>query len=162
MLRRGLLTFGILCVWGVLLGTLGTWSWDLGHGYSALWPALVVQVSGGIWFAGWGVLAAALFPVISNALAGVGPVGIIGYIPANVIQGLLPAWAFRRSRVDPLLPQRKDVVFFLLWGAILPSTAGAILGAAAVVLFGEAHWSQLPLLVGKWAAPHDQRFDVAL
>src|SRR5512142_3267206 len=120
MLRRRLLTLGVLCLWGVLLGTLGTWSWDLGHGYSALWPALVVQVSGGIWFGAWGVLAAVLFPVASNALAGVGMVAVLGYIPANLIQGLLPAWAFRRFRMDPLLPRKRDIMFFFVWGAILP------------------------------------------
>jgi PAS domain S-box-containing protein len=154
MLRRRLLTFLILCVWGVLLGTLGTWSWKLGYGFSAVWPALVVQIAGGIWFGGWGVLAAMLFPIVSNALAGVGPLGIIGYIPANLMQGLLPAWAFRHFHLDPALPGRKGLLSFVLWGAIVPPTGGAIIGAAAVVLFGQASWSTYPSLVWKWAAPH--------
>lgn len=152
--RQGILTLLVLCVSGAVLGTLGTWSWGLGHGYSAIWPAFVVQVAGGIWFGAWGVLAAFLFPIFSNVLAHVGPTGILGYIPANIAQGLVPAWAFRHFRMDPAIPGRKGVVFFLLWGGIIPAAVGGLLGALAVVLFGEESWRLLPLLVWKWGAPH--------
>jgi hypothetical protein len=138
LLRRRLLTLLILCVWGVLLGTLGTWSWKLGHGFSAIWPALIVLITRGIWFGGWGVLAATLFPMASNAMAGIGPLGVIGYLPANLLQGLLPAWAFRHFHLDRALPGRRGLLSFVLWGAIVPPTAGALVGSAAVVLFGEA------------------------
>jgi PAS domain S-box-containing protein len=154
MKRRRLWTLLILCFSGIVLGTLGTWSWRLGHGFSAIWPALVVQVAGGIWFGGCGVLAAVLFPMVSNALVHDGLTGILGYIPANIAQGLLPAWAFRHFRMDPAIPGRKGVQFYFLWGAIVPSAAGALLGVAAVVMFGEDSWGAFPWLFLKWAVPH--------
>ena len=45
-------------------------------------------------------------------------------------------------------------MFYLVWGAIIPATTGALLGAFAVVLFGEEGWSAYPSLVWKWAVPH--------
>jgi len=153
-MKRRILTLAILCSVGLVIGTLGTWSLPLGHGYSAFWPALIVQIAGGIWFGGWGVIAAAIFPIFTNALAHVGSSGVLGFIPANLAQGLIPAWAFRHFKMDPAIPGRKGLQFYLLWGALMPAAAGASLGALAVVLFGEAGWSSYPLLVLKWSLPH--------
>jgi PAS domain S-box-containing protein/putative nucleotidyltransferase with HDIG domain len=154
MKKYGLWIVLILVFAGIILGTLGTWSIPLGYGLSAFWPAIVVQVAGGAWFGGWGVLAAVIFPIFTNALANVGLSGILGFIPGNLAQGLIPAWAFRHFRVDPAIPGRKGLVFYIIWGALIPATAGGLLGSAAVVFFGEASWSDYPLLVVKWAAPN--------
>ena len=139
---------------GIILGTLGTWSIPLGYGISAFWPAIVVQVAGGIWFGGWGVLAAVLFPILTNMLANVGWSGILGFIPANFMQGLIPAWAFRHFHVDPAIPERKGLAFYAVWGALIPTVVGGVIGSIAVVFFGEATWREYPLLVVKWAAPN--------
>jgi PAS domain S-box-containing protein len=144
----------ILIFAGIILGTLGTWSIPLGHGISAFWPAFVVQVAGSVWFGGWGVLAAILFPILTNTFANVGLSGMLGFIPANLAQGLIPAWAFRHFRVDPAIPGNKGLVFYMIWGAVIPATVGGLLGSVAVILFGEASWSDYPLLVVKWATPH--------
>jgi signal transduction histidine kinase len=154
MNRQRVVTFLLLCLAGVVIGTLGTWSVPLGHGYSALWPALVVQVAGGIWFGTIGILAGTVFPIFSNALAHVGPVGILGYIPANLAQSFIPAWAFRNYKMDPAIPGRKGILFYMLWGAVIPSLVGAILGSAAVVLMGEATVSEYPRLIWLWALGH--------
>ncbi len=154
MKKYGLWIVLTLVFAGIILGTLGTWSVPLGHGISAFWPAFVVQVAGSAWFGGWGVLAAVLFPVLTNALTNVGWSGILGFIPANLAQGLIPAWAFRHFHVDPALPGRKGLAFYLIWGALIPATVGGLLGSVAVILFGEASWRDYPLLVMKWAAPN--------
>ena len=154
MKKSGLWIVVILVFAGIILGTLGTWSVPLGHGISAFWPAFVVQVAGGIWFGGWGVLAAVFFPIFTNALANVGWSGILGFIPANLAQGLIPAWAFRRFRVDPAIPGRQGLVFYAIWVAIIPAAAGGLIGSVAVILFGGAAWSEYPLLVVRWSVPN--------
>jgi signal transduction histidine kinase len=154
MKKHALWVVLILTFAGIILGTLGTWSVPLGYGISAFWPAFIVQVAGSVWFGGWGVLAAVIFPVLTNALANVGLSGMLGFIPANLVQGLIPAWAFRHFRVDPAIPGRKEVTFYMLWGSLIPAVAGGLLGSIAVILFGQAAWSDYPLLVVKWAAPH--------
>ena len=144
----------ILIFAGIILGTLGTWSVPLGHGISAFWPAFVVQVAGGVWFGGWGVLAAVLFPIFTNALANVGWSGILGFIPANLAQGLIPAWAYRRFHSDLVVSGHKGLIFYAIWGAFVPAAAGGLIGSVAVILFGQASWSEYPLLVVKWAIPN--------
>ena len=154
MKKHGLWIVVILNFAGVILGTLGTWSVPLGHGISAFWPAFVVQVAGSAWFGGWGVLAAVLFPILTNALTNVGWSGILGFIPANLAQGLIPAWAFRHFRVDPAIPGHRGVIFYAIWGALIPAMVGGLIGSVAVIFFGEATWSEYPLLVVKWATPN--------
>jgi PAS domain S-box-containing protein len=154
MKKNGLWIVTILVFAGVILGTLGTWSVPLGHGISAFWPAFVVQTAGGIWFGGWGVLAAVLFPVFTNSLANVGWSGIFGFIPANLAQGLIPAWAFRYFRADPAIRDRKGLIFYAIWGAIIPAAAGGLVGSIAVILFGDATWDDYFRLAVQWSLPN--------
>jgi PAS domain S-box-containing protein len=153
MKKHGLWVVVSLVLTGIIVGTLGTWSAPLGYGISGFWPAFVVQAAGGAWFGGWGVLAAMLFPIFTNALANVGLSGILGFIPANLAQGLIPAWAFRHFHADPAIPGRKGLIFYAIWGALIPAAAGGLIGSLAVILFGQAHWNEyLPIAV-KWAVP---------
>jgi len=98
--KRGPYSFLCLTLVGLVLGALGLISIPLGHGISGFWVAGVIQVAGGIWFGGWGVLAAAVFPSVSSALTHTPLVSILGFIPANLVQALIPAWAYRHFRQD--------------------------------------------------------------
>lgn len=145
------ITLGLILA-GTLLGTLGTFSLPIGSGISQFWPGIMVQAVGGIWFGGWGVLAGTIFPIFSNLLTGGGAVHVIGFTPANVVQGLIPAVAFRHFHMSPHIPGGKGLAFYALWGAVLPSIAGAILGVTALVLAGEADlFRDFPRLAGVWA-----------
>ncbi|PTL84835.1 hypothetical protein [Vitiosangium sp. GDMCC 1.1324] len=137
---------------GTLLGTLGTFSLPIGSGISQFWPGIMVQVVGGIWFGGWGVLAGAIFPIFVNLLSGGGAVHVLGFIPANFVQGLIPALAFRHFHMSPRIPGRRGLAFYALWGAAVPSAMGALLGVTALVLSGEADFLRdFPRLASVWA-----------
>lgn len=137
---------------GTILGTLGTFSLPVGFGISNFWPGIVVQVTGGIWFGAWGgLLSAAVFPIFSNLLIGGTAANIIGFIPANIVQGIIPAWAFRHYRMKPDIPGRSGLAFFLFWGSLLPCFCGGLVGAASLVLFGEADWGHYFNLAWSWA-----------
>lgn len=145
------ITLGLI-VAGTLLGTLGTFSTPVGFGVSQFWPGAMVQVSGSVWFGGWGVLAGSLFPIFSNLLTGGSAVNVLGFIPANFAQGLIPALAFRRFHMSPRIPGRRGLVFYCVWGALVPSVVGAVLGVAALVLVGDVDLLRdSPRLVGTWA-----------
>jgi len=149
--KRGPSIFLALTLVGLILGALGVISVPLGHGISGFWAAGVVQVAGGICFGGWGVLAAAFFPSVSNALTHSAFISILGFIPANLVQSLIPAWAFRHFKVDPGLPGRKGILFYLVWGVLASALGGSMLGAFSIVLLGGAPWAAYPTLVAKWA-----------
>jgi hypothetical protein len=145
------ITLGLILA-GTLLGTLGTFSTPIGSGVSQFWPGAMVQVVGSVWFGGWGVLAGTVFPIFTNLLTGGSTANVLGFIPANLVQSLIPALAFHRFHVPPRIPGWRGVAFYALWGGIVPNTVGAVLGVSALVLFGEADLLRdSPRLACTWA-----------
>lgn len=152
-MRKPLTITLILIGAGILLGTLGTFSLPIGRGISNFWPGIVVQVEGGIWFGAWGGLVSAVtFPIFTNLLTGGSVSTVLGFIPANFAQGMVPCWAFRHFGVPPDAPGRNGFLFYLCWAAVLPSVAGALLGVGALAAFGEVHSpADFIYLASSWA-----------
>lgn len=124
---------GLLAV-GTLVGAFGSVSFPLSFGVNQFWTGIAVQQVGSIWFGGWGVLAGVLFPFFSNAAAGAEWYVSLAYIPANFLQGFLPAWVFRHYVCDPRLRSGRD--YLALLAAMLISSAFGALWATWVVLQG--------------------------
>lgn len=140
---------------GAVVGAFGSFTLPLGFGVNFFWPAIAVQNIGSIWFGLWGVIAGALFPIISNGIAGT-PVYIsLAYIPANAMQCFLPALAFRLFKADPRLRKLSDYVIFLV-----SITIGNIFGALyspLVVLkgFGLLTAESVPIFIWGWFAGNE-------
>jgi integral membrane sensor domain MASE1 len=140
-----------LIILGLILGTLGAIAVPIGMGVTNFWPGILVQVLGGIWFGLWGgLVAAAGFPMISNLMVGGNIVQIIGFIPANALQGVIPCWAFRHFRMPPGIPGWRGIGFFALWGCIIPNMAGALVGPFVLVMTGELSWQACPGFAWTW------------
>jgi len=121
---------------GIVVGTFGSLAIPIGF-VSAFWPGQAVQSIGAIWFGWWGGIAAALFPLISNSLSGSAPLPVsIMYLPGNLLQGMVAAWAFRYFKTDPSLKTQKDWWVWIIFGAILPNAIGAAWGSTTLVAFG--------------------------
>ena len=121
---------------GIVVGTFGSLAIPIGF-VSAFWPGQAVQSIGAIWFGWWGGIAAALFPLISNSLSGSAPLPVsIMYLPGNLLQGMVAAWAFRYFKSDPSLKSQKDWWVWIIFGAILPNAIGAAWGSTTLVAFG--------------------------
>lgn len=121
---------------GIVVGTFGSLALPVGF-VSAFWPGQAVQSIGSIWYGWWGGIAAALFPLISNSLSGSAPLPVsIAYLPANLLQGMIAGWAFRKFMADPSLKDGRDWGIFILWGAIVPNAIGAGWGSTMLVAFG--------------------------
>lgn len=135
---------------GFVVGAFGSISFPLGFGVNFFWTGIVVQQVGAIWFGGWGVLAGAIFPFFSNAIAGTPFYVSLAYIPANAIQAFLPAWVFRRFKLDPRLKSTRDYVYLLV--AMIVSSALGALYSVLVVLkgFGLLTTDSVPLFIWGW------------
>ena len=121
---------------GIVVGTFGSLAIPIGF-VSAFWPGQAVQSIGSIWFGWWGGIAAALFPLISNSLSGSAPLPVsIAYLPANLLQGMIAGWAFRRLKADPTLSSGRDWGIWIFWGALVPNAIGAAWGTTMLVNFG--------------------------
>lgn len=135
---------------GFVVGAFGSISFPLGFGVNFFWTGIVAQQVGSIWFGGWGVLAAAIFPFFSNAIAGTPFYISLAYIPANAIQAFLPAWVFRKFKLDPRLKSSKDYLVFLA-SMIVSSALGALYSVLVVLKgFGLLTTDSTPLFIWGW------------
>mgnify|MGYP005834785915 FL=1 len=135
---------------GFVVGAFGSISFPLGFGVNFFWTGIAVQQVGAVWFGGWGVLAGAIFPFFSNAIAGTPFYVSLAYVPANAVQAFLPAWAFRRFKADPRLKSGRD--YLILFIAMVVSSAFGALWSPLVVLrgFGLLTTESLPLFIWGW------------
>ncbi|MBN1267626.1 MAG: hypothetical protein JXA25_19195 [Anaerolineales bacterium] len=135
---------------GFVVGAFGSISFPLGFGVNFFWTGIAVQQVGSIWFGGWGVLAAAIFPFFSNAIAGTPFYVSLAYIPANAIQALLPAWAFRRFKLDPRMTSGRDYLYLFLT-MVVSSILGALWSVLVVLKgFGLLTTDSTPLFIWGW------------
>ncbi len=144
------LVFFLLIAIGAVTGTFGSIAIPVGHGVTGFWPAIVVQVLGGIWFGMWGVLAGVIFPFISNTLAGAELYVSFWYLPSNFIQGFLPALVFRLLKVDPRLRSPRDWFHYLWSGAVVNNFLGALWAVTALRSLGLITVSNIPLFFSSW------------
>lgn len=135
---------------GFVVGAFGSISFPLGFGVNFFWTGIAVQQVGPIWFGIWGVIAGTIFPFFSNAIAGTPFYVSAAYIPANFIQALLPAFAFRFFKADIRLNSGRD--FAILIGAMVVSSALGAMWSVLVVLrsFGLLTTNSIPLFLWGW------------
>jgi serine phosphatase RsbU (regulator of sigma subunit) len=143
-------SFLVLSLVGTIVGTLGLVSSSSNPNLSNCWPAMTLQAAGGIWFGGWGVLSAGIFGVVSELLNHGNTFFTLAFIPVNLVQGFLPAWAFRHWRIHPSLPRPRDLGFFVFWCAILTNLVSASLLALVQVGSGRLPVSSLGSLYLEW------------
>jgi len=135
---------------GVVVGTFGSLAIPLGY-ITAFWPGQAIQSVGGIWYGGWGGIAGAVFPLISNAISGAAPLPVsLAYIPGNLAQAIVGGIAFRLLKADPRLRTGKDWVVFTVFGIILSNAIGAAWGSGVLLLFGLISADAFPVTFIGW------------
>ena len=135
---------------GVVVGTFGSLAISLGP-VSAFWPGQAIQSVGTIWYGGWGAIAGIVFPMISNSISGAVALPIsICYIPGNLAQAAIGAWAFHKFDCDPRLKSAKDWIVFLLFGTVLANAIGAAEGNLVLYLFGMITVEAIPVSFFGW------------
>jgi len=135
----------------IVVGTYGSLSLPIGGYVSGFWPAMALQALGGLWFGGWGVTAASIFPLISDVIGEALPFYVaLAVIPANIVQGGLTVLSFRALKADMRLKSAKDWAVWIIFGCILSNAGGAYLGSTAFVLTGLITWAAQPLFFFGW------------
>jgi hypothetical protein len=135
---------------GAVVGAFGSFSLPLGFGVNFFWPAIAVQNVGGIWFGAWGAIAGSLFPIISNGITGTPVYVSLAYIPANLMQALLPAFAFRYFKADPRLEEGRDWAIFLI-SITVANIFGALYSPLVVLKgFGLLTAESVPVFIWGW------------
>lgn len=135
---------------GVVVGTFGSMAVSLGP-VSAFWPGQAIQSVGCIWYGGWGAIAGIVFPLISNAISGQAALPIsIAYIPGNLAQAVVGAWAFHVFNCDPRLKSTKDWAVYIIFGIIIANAIGAAEGNLVLYSFGIITSEAIPLSFFGW------------
>ena len=120
---------------GIIIALLGSLSVPLAYSITFFWPAIAVQVVGGIWFGWWGVLAGTSFPIISNFIIGVPISANLIFIPANFMQSFLPVFLMQRLKADIRLSRVRDHMVFVL-GIVLSNLISAFWSVIALYVQG--------------------------
>jgi hypothetical protein len=149
----------LIILTGILVGSFSSLSFEVtsrldpqspAYGVNYFWVGIMVQQVGAIWFGGWGVLAGAVFPFFSNAIAGTPFYISLAYVPANAIQAFLPGWVFRRLRLDPQLNSSRDYLYLIL-AMVAASLMGALWSVFILtVILERLDVSQVPMVFLGW------------
>lgn len=135
---------------GYLAGAFGSISFPLSYGVSIFWTGIAVQNVGPIWLGGWGVLVGALFPLLTNGVVGTPLYISLAYIPANALQALLPALAFRLWKADPRLNSGTDYLV-LIASITLSNLLGALYSVLVVLRgYGLVGNESVPMFIWGW------------
>ena len=136
---------------GIVVGTFGSLAVPIGF-VSAFWPGQAVQAAGSIWFGAWGVIAGAVFPVISNTISGSAPLPVsIAYLPGNAVQAGLGALAFKRLNAHPALKTRRDWIIWIVFGVLIANFFGSLWGSGVLLFFDMITIEAWPIVwVGWW------------
>ncbi|MGC9208793.1 MAG: hypothetical protein ACP5GH_02920 [Nitrososphaeria archaeon] len=142
--------FALLIGIGAVTGAFGSIAVPLGYGVSGFWPGVAVQAVGSIWFGLWGILAGAIFPFISNALAGAPLYVSLAYFPSNFVQGLIPFLTFKYLKIDPRLNSWKGYVAYILSAVIINNILGATWAVTALNALHLITVTSAPLFFSGW------------
>lgn len=106
----------------------------LPHLIITVWPTSGLFAVAGIWFGGWGILAAYIGNTIS-AMAALGlPLSAAQSI-STIFQALIPALAFRSLKANPSLKTSRDMVIFMVFGVIIASFVSSLIAPPLWLLF---------------------------
>ena len=109
--------------------------------------ALAVLLVGGakLWP---GVFLGALITVMLNTTA---PAWVnLGIASANTIEICLGYWLMAKAGFDQCMVRLRDVVVLVLFGGLVSTTVGALLGATTFAAGGLLPWSAFPPFFGRW------------
>ena len=152
--RRGI-EFGgrqiAIIVVGTALYSVLNWfsaAFQVVPGASLIFPATAVAVTFSLWFGFWGSLGAYFGTIIGGFAWGTTVlVSATGGIH-DMIEGLIPLFVFRALQLDVGLRRSRDLIFYVIFGAVINTFVNALLGNLNYVLWGmqplEAIW------VGVW------------
>jgi len=151
MIRRGLVIVICTTVIGTALAYLSERLLSVGYGVTVLWLGAAVIANASLWFGGWGIVASMLFPFLAGQLQGLELEDGLSALLPNLVEGLMPALAFRWLMADPGLTDRRSQIAYALWAAVLPSALGGTMAAWFWLVLGKVDGPGFRLLSLDWS-----------
>lgn len=130
------LFFLLVCI-NALVAKFVVFTFELAPGVSLFYIVAALMILFTLWFGLWGAGAAYLGCYIgAGLLSGIPPGVALYWSGADLIQVLIPLYAFRRAHADPGITTPHDLVLLIASGVVLNNLAGAIWGTLSLV-YGE-------------------------
>jgi len=148
---RGPIILLCLTVTGTVLAYLSERLLSVGYGVTVLWLGAAVIANGAVWFGRWGVAAGVLFPFLAGQLQGLDLDDSLSALLPNLIEGVMPALAFRWLHADPALSDRRSQIAYVMWAAVLPSMLGGTLAAWFWLVLNKIDGASFRLLALDWS-----------
>ena len=145
------LIFLVLVLLNTALAHFGGVPNPVGLGYPLVYVAVAFMIVFGLWFGGWGALAAYLGCFVGSGMLGGLPLTFNLYWSlADLWQVLIPLAVFRALNEDIELRTQRAIVLFVLFGVLLNNIVGAAWGAGMLAIGGFMLWSDVPALFTSW------------
>jgi len=145
------LIFVVLALVNTALAHFGGVPNPVGLGYPLVYVAVAFMIVFGLWFGGWGALAAYLGCFVGSGVLGGLPLTFNLYWSlADLWQVLIPLAVFRALDESLELRTKRAIAMFVLFGVVLNNIVGAAWGAGMLAIGGLMLWSDAPALFTSW------------
>ncbi len=142
----------ILIPIGMFLAYLSGFVVPLGYGVTIVWLGILVVANGSIWFGVWGVIAGTVFPFLTSLLLlDVDIAHVVTMLPANMLEGLIPAAFFRVLKANPALENSRDLAIYGVGAILIPPIIGGLMTSWFWLLLDLTDWQTFKTFSFDWA-----------
>jgi len=144
------LLFLLICL-DALVAKFVVFSFTTGPGTSFLYIVVAVMIITTLWFGLYGAIAAyAGCWLGAGILSGLSPAVSLVWSVADLIQVLIPLFAFRLLGADAAIKNRRDLLVLVLFGIVLNNLAGAVWGTLTLLEAGSIATADLSWVFSGW------------
>ena len=119
-----------------ILDAFGVISTPIIPGVALFYPGEAFLVAFAIWFGVWGLIGNWIGTIIGGLITGM-PLFVAIFMKfANVAQPLIPAIVWKMMKLDISLKDKKSLLMYIIFGAILGPIVGATWGVGTLVYVG--------------------------
>lgn len=119
-----------------ILDAFGVITTPIIPGVSLFYPGEAFLVAFAIWFGIWGLIGNWIGTIIGGLITGMPLFVAVIMKFANVVQPLVPALVWKTMKLDIKLKDKKSMIMFIIFGAVLGPIVGASWGCGTLVLVG--------------------------
>lgn len=144
------LLFLLICL-DALMAKFVVFSFTTGPGTSFLYIAAAVMIITTLWFGLYGAIAAYTGCWLgAGILCGLSPAVSLVKSVADLVQVLIPLFAFRLLGADVSLKNRRDLLILIVFGVVLNNLVGALWGTFTLLEAGSIATADLSEVFSGW------------
>lgn len=145
------LFFLLICI-NALVAKFVVFTFELAPGVSLFYIVISCMIAFTLWFGLWGAGAAYLGCVIgAGLLSDISPRVSLYWSVADLLQVLIPFFAFRYTGADIAITRRRDLFILIIFGVVLNNLVGAIWGSLTLIWGGAITFgNSIPTFTGWW------------